>query len=450
MRLPMRFARSFAFCCVAAIATTASAKKLTLQFGGSFNLGWTDNVLNTPSATRGALFPQQAPIADFFGDIRPSLVFTTASARIVQQLSYTFSYTYFFRNASANGYSNTLSWSGAMYPSRRSELVVSIITSQSEVTTQSFATDPATPVLLRPGRVNSFSWSAREQLSHEITSRVRLGQTLTLSITDPITPKTIATNLTIDLGGTLDYTWRKTALGAIARVNYFQALEQKGQGTLPDGTMGQVVVSPAQGFFTTTAMLRWRQDFGNFWTSELGLGVLHTVGTTGLGHLGPSAAAALRYSRPEASASLTYAHASQPSPFLAQNFLSDSIALAVSAPLGSESKVSLNLSASYTYSRQLLGDGSEGGRAHQATGDVSLTYTPIAGLSLYLRGQATHQLAIEGSANPLASVFRNSILIGINGFYPPQAAAIVPRALASRVDGTDRVLIQDPSKRDNR
>ncbi len=450
MRLPMRCARSFAFCCVAAIATTASAKKLTLQFGGSFNLGWTDNVLNTPSATRGAVFPQQAPIADFFGDLRPSLVLTTASARIVQQLTYTFSYTYFFRNAAANGYSNTLSWAGAMYPSRRSELVLGIITSQSEVTTQSFATDPGAPVLLRPGRVNAFSFSVREQLSHELTSRVRLGQTLTISITDPITPKTIPTNISTDLGGTVDYTWRKTALGAVARVNYFQSLEQKGEGTLPDGTMGQVVLSPSQAFFTSTLMVRWRQDFGNFWSSDLALGVLHTVGTTGRGQLGPSAAAALRYSRPEASAGLTYSHSTQPSPFLAQNFLSDSIGLAVAAPLGTETKLSLNLSTSYTYSRQLLGDGSEGGRSHQATGDVSLSYNPIPGLSLYLRGQAIHQLSIEGSAFPLPSVFRNSVLIGINGFYPAQAAAIVPRALASRVDGTDRVLIQDPSRRDNR
>ncbi len=446
MRASMRVARWLAFCCVAAIAAPASAR-VTLQFTGALSLGWTDNVLNAPIPRSGSPFPAQTPFADFFGDLRPQLVLTTGSPRAVQALTYAFSYTYFFRNASSNAYSNTLTWSGAFLPSKRTQLLLTLAAAQSELTTQSFAaqtTDPATPTgstLFRPGRVNTASISLREQLSIDATPRLRVGQSLSVSGTIPISPRTLATNISTDFGLTADYLWRKTSLGAVLRVNHFYSFEVDGTDAMGMPT----VLVASQGFFTNSALARWRQDFGHFWSSELGLGVQHTVAQNGTGNnVGPAANAALRFARPEAAASLTYAHATQPSPLLAQLFLSDSVSASVAAPLGLETKVSLVLSAVYSYSRQVLADGKEGARGHLVTADVALNYAPIQGLAIYLRGQTSFQRGFDEDPNPLPSVRRSAIMLGISGFYPTSAAAIVPRALGTRVDGSDRQLIAEP------
>lgn len=436
--------------CVALAATTPAEARTTLQFSGAFNLGWTDNVLNAPGATRGQIFPLRPPIADFFGDVRPQLVLTTGNPRAVQSLSYTFSYTYFFRNAGANAYSNTVSWAGAFLPSKRTDLLLTISAAQSEQTTATFGVDTTTqPILVRPGRINTATILFREQLGIDAAPRWRVQQTFSVSALIPIAPRTLATNLSTDLGLTADYRWRKTAIGFIARVNHFYTLETRGNVTLPDGTIdSDGLITPSQGFFTNSAQLRWRQDFGNFWASELALGILHTVSQNGTGNrVGPAANAALRYTRPQIAASLAYSHSTQPSPLLAQLFLTDSVIASVVTPLGVGTNLSASLSASYGYSRQLLPDGTEGLRAHQVGGDITLLYTPIAGLSVYLRGQTQLQRGFVSDPTPLAGIQRNAILIGLSGFYPTAPAAVVPRSLGgSRVDGSDRVTIAEPHK----
>lgn len=443
----MRRAPLVVFVASIALAVTDAEARTTLQFSGAFNLGWTDNVLNAPGATRGQLFPLRPPIADFFGDIRPQLVLTTGTPRAVQSLSYTFSYTYFFRNAGANAYSNTLSWVGAFLPSKRTDLLLTISAAQSEQTTSTFGVDTTTqPVLIRPGRINSASIALREQLGIDAAPRWRVTQSLSFSALIPIEPRTLAPSLSTDLGLTSEYLWRKTALGFVARVNHFYTLETRGSVTLPDGTVDpDGLLSRSQGFFTNTAQLRWRQDFGNFWASDLALGILHTVNQDGTGsRVGPAANAALRYTRPQIAASLAYSHTTQPSPLLAQLFLSDAIVANLAAPLGVGTNLSVSASASYSYARQLLPDGTEGLRAHQIGGDVTLLYTPIAGLSVYLRGQTQLQRGFATDPTPLAGIQRNAILIGLSGFYPTAPAAIVPRSFGSRVDGSDRVTIAEP------
>ena len=446
----MRMLRLLVFSCVAALATPATAR-VTFQFSGALNLGWTDNVLNTPLARSGAPFPQSPAIADFFGDIRPSLVLTTSSSRVIQALIYTFSYTYFFRNSSANAYSNTLSWSGAFLPSKRTDLLLTVLAAQTEQTTAGFATDPSQPTLLLPGRINTASVSLREQLGIDAAQRLRVLQLLAFSGTIPISPRTLAPNLSADLGATVDYRWRKAALGLVLNVNYFYAFEVRGAGPIQgDGSIDpNALLTRDQGFFTNSLIARWRQDFGHFWSSELGLGVLHTITQQGSGsRFGPAANAALRYLRPEAALSLTYAHTTQPSPLLAQLFLSDTVALTASTPLGIESRITLTTTASYSYSRQLLTDGGQGAAGHLVTADVSLNYMPIVGLSIYLRGQTSYQRGLDDTPTPLPTVRRDVILVGISGFYPATAAAIVPRRQGTRVDGSDRVTIPEPHRRD--
>lgn len=441
----MRALRLLIFCCIAAISARAAATKVVLQFNGALSFGWTDNVRNVPLYN---LLSVERPVADFFGDIRPSLVLTTGSPRAVSQLAYLFNYTYFFRNSSSNAYANRLEWQGIFLPTKKSDLRLSLSAAQAEQATATFAQDSAAAVVMRTDRFNNATFGFREVYSVEVAPRLRLTETFAQSFLVPISPRTAAANLSSDLDGALDYAWRKVAVGLTAHINHFYVFETHATVTNAQGMKENVLVSPASGTINTTALARIRHDFGNFWTSEAGLGFFHSVQQTGKGsNVGPAAQASLRYTRTEGSFSIYFTHATQPNALVAQLFITDNAGLSAALPLGLDTRLFLSMTGGYSYLRQLTPTGGEGSRAHAIAADVSINFLAVPGLTIFFRGQTNYQYGLDSGRGAVPSMRRDTVLLGISGFYPTRPAAVIPKQSAQRVDRTDVELIPEPHHR---
>jgi hypothetical protein len=438
---------AFAFAIAFACAPATARAKWALQGVAVANAGWTDNVLSVPSnPPPGTAGPQ----ADFFFDLRPSLVFTAGSPRFITRLAYTFDANLYATHSEADSYSNRLDWTGFILPSRTTELLIALSAREGRLNTFNLAEgSAATPIQVTPiGGTTYVGGSAQELFSWDITPQWRFVQSLGFNAYLPLDPRLSPNTFEVDTHYITERAFRHDAFGVDLRLDYSIFTEVRGPVLGPDGTTtADGVVTPAQSQLILAPVAKWRHDYGHFWNSELDAGVIvvFPLSQTGSPIVQPAGLAAIRYLHPYGQADLSYAHTVQPNALAAQTFALDQLTLRGSVPFGQKSHVALSAAAGYQHGRVIdFGTGGTLSNVDLIVVDATLTWAPRAEFNIFARYQYFNQIGHEGDFTPEPSFARNTVMIGVTGTYPGAPAAVVPTREALRVDRSDAVTIPEP------
>ena len=447
-RAPARatLALSPAVALFAALFTAAPARaKVTLQATTTATGGWTDNVLFAPDEPT-AMGPARE--SDFFFQLVPGAVLTSASPRLLQRLAYNFTADLFVTHTEANSYSNSLEWAGDIALTRTATLILTAQTQQGRISTfnlnqQSSGADIA--VINQNGDINFFSQNVTESLDWTPTAQWRMSQLALFRAFIP-TDRGIQPDVyeaQADLA--FDRLFRLDSLGGLLRVNFIDY-------EAPRDTMTDVPIGFNQQQVLTTLLARWRRDWSPFWSSEAALGVVNAVGVSNDPMAPnetawePSALAAIRYTRDLGTAEIRYAHDVTPNPLAGSTFSTDEAAVQGALPIV-RAKMFLGLTAAYQYARQLpLLAGVEAATAHVVLVDFTVGWQPRPEVGLFARYSFYDQFGsppVMDVPAVLPDLTRSTVLVGINIVYPAVAAARVPTRAGTRVDRSDQVAFPE-------
>jgi hypothetical protein len=424
----------------------AAHAKTSLQGRLALSAAWTDNVLSV------GLIPStgQRPESDFYYEIAPSLLLATGGARMVHRLNYAFVATLFTLHPEANSYNHRLDWAGYFQTSPTTELFLTAAISQGRLNTIALRTSSATtPVQVQQAGGQTFMGAnVTELFGWDITSKWRFTQSAALGMFFPLDPRNTPQSFDVDQHLIFERAWRKDALNLDLRVDYVHFSEVRGPTVVNDVANPNGVVTPSQDVFINSATLRWRHDFGHFWNSELNLGIIEASRVSGgVAIIQPAAMAAMRYLHEYGSGELMYQHGVQPNVIVAQTFVNDMVALRGSVPLGLASHVVLSTAVAYNHARVIdFEAGGDLSRTHLILADATLTYIPRLEVQVFARYQFFDQVGSPDDFLPQPNFRRHTVMLGIIGTYPGEAAAVVPSRDALRVDRSDAVGIQAPAR----
>ena len=439
-RAPLALPRMLMLAATLVVAAAPARAKVTLQATTTAATGWTDNVLDAPD--------EQIPNgptrdADFFFQLAPGAVLTSASPRLLQRLAYTFTADLFVHHSEANSYSNSLEWAGDLALTRTTNLLLTTQTLQGRLST--FNLDQASSgamvgVLPQNTSINFFSQALTESLDWSLSGKWRM-QELALFRAFIPTDRGVQPDVYEAQGDlSFDRIFRLDSLGALARVNVidYQA---------PRDPMTDVPVGFNERQELTTLLGRWRRDWSPFWSTEAALGVINGIGSSSdpagktQTSWSPSALAALRFTRDVAAGELHYAHDVAPNPLFGSTFETDEVALQASVPL-IRAHMFFGATVAYQYARQApLVAGVESASAHVALVDATVGWQPRPEVGLFARYSLYDQFGAppqNGVEAILPDITRNIVLVGISVLYPAVPAARVPTRAGTRVDRSDQ------------
>jgi hypothetical protein len=431
---------------VLCLCPRARAVKTSLQGALTLAGTWTDNPLN--AASDGPVPPR----ADYALSVRPSLILSVGTPRVVQTLSGTFSGDFYLEHVSPNAYSGSFTWGGAFLTSKTTDLLTNASVSYSRLSATPVQDSSATPVTVqRPGSDGFINATLTESLKWEISPRLHLLQALGFISFNPINSNQAST-LTLTPHLALEGVFRRDAFSGELLVSYIHFSEVHGPVTATDGTVdANALLTPERQILTTTLLSRWRHDFGHFWLTELGLGAIAIARIGGSNaDWQPAANASLRYVHPAANLELAYLHSAPPDPIVAQVFASDSVVLRALVPLGAKSRVALSASAGYAHNATIDTDaGTTRSAAHVGLVDATLSWRPIDEITISTRYAYNVQSADSGAVDasnavPIASFMRHTVIVSVAGLFPATAAVIVPGRRPMRVDASSESLIAEP------
>jgi hypothetical protein len=451
------------------LASPARAFKLSFQGLGLASAGWTDNILSVPVLTSmsppGAVGPQ----ADWFFELRPSVALTTGAPRAIQRLAYAFDATLFASHSEANSYQNRVEWAGFFLPSKTIELLMNASLSQGRLNTFNLSqpTGATNITILPSGGVTYIGASALELLTWEFDPHWRFVQSLGFNAYAPIDPKLTPDTFEVDTHWMVERSLRKDAFGFDLRLDYATYTEVRGPVNDPacgmpgapptcdpSGVNRDGVVAPGVSQIISALVLKWRHDFGHFWNLELDAGALAVTPTNGSSSpvWQPTGMAAIRYLHPYVNGDLSYAHTVMPNTLVAQTFALDSVVLRAGVPFGQKSHVVLSASGGYQHGRIInINLGLTAASTDVFLADATLAWQPRKEIGAFLRysyfnqsGTTDADAAAAGVGVSVPTFARNTVMLGVNGVFPGDAAAVVPSRQALRVDKSDQPGIPEP------
>jgi hypothetical protein len=442
-RAPVR-APLFSATTVAAIALVASTltparahAKATIQATTTGSAGWTDNVLNAPD--------QQVPggparESDFFFQIAPGAVVSSASPRFIQRLAYTFTADLFVTHSEADSYSNSLEWAADLLASRTTTLILTLLTLQGRLSTFAInqQSSGATVAVLPATNINYFSQNATESLEWLPSSKWRLSQVLLFRAFIPIDRGVQPDVYNVVPELSFDRLWSRDALGLVLREEYVEYVPPRDPMTNVAGFDTRQAV--------TTLLARWRRDWTPFWSTEAALGAVAGVGASDDPMVPsetawePSALAAVRYTHDFGAAELRYAHDVVPNPLAGSTFSTDEVAVQGGLPIV-RAKMFLGATAAYQHARLLpLGQGVAAADADIVLVDFTIGWQPRPEIGLFARYSLYDQFGsppVMDVAATLPDITRQTVMVGLNVIYPAVAAAKVQTRQSARVDRSD-------------
>ena len=208
----------------------------------------------------------------------------------------------------------------------------------------------------------------------------------------------------------IERVWRIDALGPEARAEYWYSQDVVTAEGEPLGDQSLLILG---------ALLRWRHDYGRYFSSYAEAGVVHAdILTRDGGGLYPAGGAGILYGRRDAEASLTYARTVSTDLYLAQTFLSHEVALRGGLPLDEDATFWVRGSAGYRRGRLLESSGDLATEVDVAVGDVGVLWKPEDELHFSLRYQHIEQISgAELPPLPLSFV-RNIVMVGARFTIP--------------------------------
>jgi hypothetical protein len=443
----MPASRGVAIAALALLINGSALAKSSLQGQLTLSGGWTDNILSTPYTSNGGIPLTVRPESGWFGEVRPSLIFTTGDPRAVQRLAYTFDALLYAEHTEADSWSHRLEWQGFFLPSRTSEMILTAVANQGRLNglllSQVAMPGVAAPLTIPSTSTDFYSVFLGEAANTDVTAHWRVTQTLSFNTYQPYEGSAVtAPTYDLNLGLGADYSFRRDAFGFNVVADYIHF-----DSTGP--------TSPSREQSTLPVTLRWRHDFGHWWALDLSVGettaVVHSFDTTSntwvTNHdTQPTGALALRCTYRYAGCEFNYSHTVQINVLAGGGVFSvDNFGLRGGVPFGEASHVALSLGFNYAHARQIaLDTGGVVSNLDTITADATLFWTPRAEVSIFARYQLVDQYGHAEDFLPLPSVMRNTVTVGITGLYPGEAAVVVPTQSALRVDRADFEGIPEP------
>jgi hypothetical protein len=410
-------------------ASAPARANTTLQGTATITGGWTDN-------PTGVVADQASD--DFFLEVRPGLRLTSMQRRIVFYAGYTFDATLYLRDSGATGYSNSADLGFVAETSKTTTFGVTATFLQSSLNNvQVLMPSTGTMIMPLPGGTSLFyNARASESFNWDIAPLWHFAQALGFNAFFPDDVTLGQTyEATNDL--TLLRNWKHDSGALLLKVDFVDYFG----GVLPTG-----MVAPDQPQILETVRFSWLHDFGAYFSSEVALGAIAATSLVGNATLvEPVGRIGLYYRFNFAGIDLVYEHGVTPNVFTASTFLTDSVTLRGSLPLG---RPELGLSTSAGYMHGVLWDSTSGqltGGVDTFLADLSLTYNPWPELGVFARYQFMDELGNASGPMATASLLRNTVLVGVNIVYPARAAAPYGFRASVRADRADEMRLFQPS-----
>jgi hypothetical protein len=394
--------------------------------------GYTDNVFN---AAQNPTTPQGAPPieGDVFALIAPGVRFTHLGPRIVHAASFVWTARVYQENTEGNSYSSMLAYQARITLSPRGSLDLGVQASNGRTNAfelrapddpiQAQRNDDVAFVSTRTGATYTLEvsrdWRAANQLM--VATFLPIGGLSTTGSSHSVSDVLSATR-----------SFGRHAVTGMLRATYSSVERADGLGLMTERERG-VFVGPE---------VRWLHDLTPSFTTLLGGGLVISapVDDLGRGAARPTAEASLRYQRQRAQVELGYLHTVQSNLFLGISTEVDTVQLRGGLPFGSRDEI--NLSGSLGYSRgdliDLEADAVYGG-VELMVADAALSWRLRPELSLRLRYSLLRQVFDQPPFVDQELRVRREAVLTLEGTYPSQEAARVPRA-SLRADGSDEPI----------
>jgi hypothetical protein len=395
-----------------------------LQAVGDTSVGYTDSFDSSPSTPVVGVLPRQpAP----FALLSPGLVVAVSTRRTIQRVTYAFTYTLVMNDLALDSSANHLEYAGFFDLSPGATLLLGAQAVQSN-------TDAATGLGqggLLPGPTSYLAATSDNLLSLDIGDQWRAWQGADALWQTPLSSGEAAETTGVGERTGLERTWRASALGGEARLNYTTIRN----GLLLDGSP-----SGPQEQLTSTAVVQWRQDLGRHFTGRLEAGALRVDRlNTGTGFWSPAGAAVLAFTNDLGEADVAYDHAVTSNPVLGQYLLVDEVKAHAALPILSRPEVLLTATTGYQAGQILDENASPAAQVDTLLVDVGVGYRPTASLMLGLRYQHVERWS-SVSVPPLPLSFtRNTVLLSATFKLPADRDMPTPYRAPRRVDRADEI-----------
>jgi hypothetical protein len=401
-----------------------------LQGIGEASFGYTDNIESSPSTPIPGTSPK---VGGEFLLLRAGAVLASASPRVVQRLTYNYTYDLFLQETSASTASNQLEYHGFFDLSPRSSLVLGgNVVQSNQYSALTLSPPGAGAVNATPAGSGAFlSATVDELLSFDVARSLRAYEGLAATEQTPIfgtvAPSTFEPTARIGL----ERAFRADALGAEGRGEYSLVEGSIDPDGAPLGLQEQIIGS---------AVGVWRHDWGRDFTSRAEAGGLRVQRlNTGRGLWAPTGRASLAYVRPMGDAELDYGHTITLNPLLGETLLVDEVRLRGALPLTHDARFSISASSGYQRAQILDADLERAATVEVILVDAGVGWQATESLLLGLRYQYIGQVS-DVRVPPLPYTFaKNSIMLGAAFRFPPDREMPGPYRAPRRVDRSDEL-----------
>jgi hypothetical protein len=426
----------------------AAADRVGVQGTFTGDVAWTDNVMNAPRNAPASL-NLVPPVSDFFFEVRPGIILSTAAPRVVTNTSYAFQADLFATQTQGNSYSNTLRWEGFFLPSANADVLVGALAQQGRLNTFNLtapsASAPVNVFTAQATATNFVSATAVETLVDRLAGNWIVTQSVSgrawISLDQGTLPNSYEG---IALVGA-DHRWKLDALGFNLRLDFID------YDAVRSATTDAIITPPRPQMFNRLTV-RWRRDWTNFWNTEAQLGVVEANGFGSMQSgviFQPAALAAVRYVHRRGTGELSYSHDVQPDAIAGNTYSFDQGLLRGTLPFPERSHLFLSGTVAYQHARRIdFMSGLSSSTAEVIVADASLSYMPRPEVSVFLRYSLWDQIGHpqEGSQAAL-DIERQVAMVGVTVVYPASPVARTPSQssiLNGRVDGGDVNAIPEP------
>lgn len=280
---------------------------------------------------------------------------------------------------------------------------------------------------LPPLNTSLMTLGVNQGLSHELTPRLTLNQTVSGTFVTSLDPDVELRNYLATGSISVERAWQFDALGAELGVQYARSF-------LPP--------APEVQFVTAALGPTWDHDVTTKLSTSLSVAAQVALDPDGRGKtlIGPAARASAFYVSEGSGIGLEYTGGIEPNLLLGTLFQSQSVTLRGFTPISVRHNVMLGLSSGYLYAKNVdLGQSRLLDNTFDAVlHDADITWAATDFLSVFIRYQFIGQSAGTGTGATPALV-RHGALIGVDLFAarPPPRQRLPKNGFSKRVDGSD-------------
>ncbi|MBX3206862.1 MAG: hypothetical protein KF764_17460 [Labilithrix sp.] len=336
---------------------------------------------------------------------------------------------------------NLLTLASAIDLSRRTRLLLTAEGAQSTYSNYLISRPAgAAPVALYPSAGNRvITGRVSEVISHDLTPAVRLEQDATLGVFTTLAPSPPLDTFFADLGGLVERTWRRDALGAELRSGYVNI---KAFPPVPD-----------QQFVTLTAAPRWRHDWTTTVSSALSGGATAVLspdaGTAP--RAAPFGRASVLYNALPTTAELSYQVGVFPSVLTGLLAETNQVTLQGTVPISEHHRVFFGGSVGYQHASLIdLRNLGNDLTYDSFLSDVGVTWQVSPLMQVFGRYQFIAQVGDANAVGLNPSLLRDFFIVGVQLSSRPSPIEAVQTRLPQRVDQTDAPRAAPAARRDPR